>query len=154
MESQDLSNTLNNMTEIFKALAIVFGELDVSVENKNIKEINKIVAKINSLVKDLDVLEVKRVELTKILCEKHKIKESAKTLAIELKDQKLTQALNSLIESINNLLIKRDYTMNVLRSHIDYLNFSIDYFKKLLSFGNYNEKGKTSKYINLLDKEG
>lgn len=154
MEAKELIEILNKMSKIFGELVEIFKELDNAVEKKDLDEINKIVNKIKEATKDLNTLESKRMELTKSLCEKYKIQESAKALAIELKDPELTQALNLLIESINNLLIKRDYTMNILRTHIDYLNFSIDYFKKLLSFGNYDEKGKTSKYINLLDKEG
>ncbi len=154
MEAEELIEILDRMTNIFRELAKNFNQLDNAVEKKDIEGINKIVNKIKDTTKDLNNLEIERMKLTKSLCEKYKIQESARALAVELKNPELTQALNLLIESINDLLIKRDYTMNILKTHIDYLNFSIDYFKKLLSFGNYDEKGKTSKYINLLDKEG
>jgi hypothetical protein len=123
------------------------------VENKDVDGVNEVVKKIKELTNSIASVEDERIKFTKSLCDRYKIKENARALANTIQNKELTESLNSLVDSINKLIIKRNYTINILQSNIDYINFSIDYFKKLLSFGNYNEKGETSKFINLLDQE-
>ena len=150
---KELIKVINKLKELFEKMIAFFSELDKMVENKDADGVNEIVKKIKELTNSIASVEEKRIKFTKRLCNKYKIKENARVLANTIQNEELTESLNSLVDSTNKLIIKRDYTINVLQSNIDYINFSIDYFKKLLSFGNYNEKGETSKFINLLDRE-
>jgi hypothetical protein len=150
---KELIKAINKLKELFEKMTAFFGELDKVVENKDVDGVNNVVKNIKELTKSIASVEEERMKFTKALCDKYKIKENAKVLANTLQNKELTESLNSLVDSINKLIIKRDYTVNILQSNIDYINFSIDYFKKLLSFGNYNEKGEANKFINLLDQE-
>ncbi len=154
MQEKEFINIIKRLTELFKNLITLFGELDTAVDNKDVDAVNKVVSKIKLLTKDISKAEDERISWSEKLAEKHGVKNNATSIVKAVNNEELTLALNSLIKTINDLLLKRQYTMNVLQSHLEYLNYSIDYFKQLLSFGNYDEKGKPSKYMNLLDREG
>ncbi len=151
---EKLVKVINKLTELFKALVVLFSDLEKAVDLRDIEKVNKIVIEIKKYTKDIENVESERMEYTKNLCEKYKIKDNARVLANTLKNPELTDSLNFLIQVLNDLMIKREAVMMIVKANLDYLNFSIDYFKKLLSFGNYNEKGETKKFVNLLDQEG